>query len=137
MPDDTSESQSPLLRPTLVGALALLCIGTFVASLFAVFANHDRDALAFAVVALSGVSTALALTALYLVSRKRDRSLEPFVTICAWTRRVPWEGRWISFEEYLGKQFNVRCTHGICEEAAHRMREVGVKSDRAAQRPAL
>lgn len=54
---------------------------------------------------------------------KRMRDLEGLITVCAWTRRVQWEGRWISFEEYLAKRFNLRCTHGICDEAAQRMRD--------------
>ncbi len=53
---------------------------------------------------------------------RRVRDLEKMVTVCAWTRRVLWQGEWISFEEYLVKRFDVRCTHGICDEAAARMK---------------
>jgi CHASE3 domain sensor protein len=53
---------------------------------------------------------------------RRMRELEGLITVCAWTRRVKWQGRWMSFEEYLAKRFNLYCTHGICEEAAERMR---------------
>jgi CHASE3 domain sensor protein len=56
----------------------------------------------------------------WLLTRVRD--LEHMVTVCAWTRRVLWQGRWISFEEYLVQRFDVRCTHGICDEAAARMK---------------
>ena len=50
------------------------------------------------------------------------RDLEGLITVCAWTRRVKWEGRWVTFEDYLAKRFNLHCTHGICEEAAEQMR---------------
>jgi CHASE3 domain sensor protein len=53
---------------------------------------------------------------------RRVRDLEKMVTVCAWTRRVLWQGQWISFEEYLVKRFDLRCTHGICDEAAARMK---------------
>lgn len=52
---------------------------------------------------------------------RRIRDLDTVVTVCAWTRRVRWEGRWVSFEEYLQKRFDLRFTHGICEEAAEKM----------------
>lgn len=71
---------------------------------------------------LSGVALALALTGAWLLVR-RMRELEGLITVCAWTRRVQWQGHWISFEEYLARRFNLRCTHGICDEAAQQMRE--------------
>jgi CHASE3 domain sensor protein len=54
---------------------------------------------------------------------RRVRDLDKMVTVCAWTRRVLWQGRWITFEEYLIERFDVRCTHGICEEAASKMKD--------------
>jgi hypothetical protein len=121
----------------MVRTLALVCVGTFGASLVAAFAADTLDAVALVLVALSGVATALAMAALSLVSRKPAEPLEHFVTICAWTRRVQCEGRWISFEEYLAKEFNVRCTHGICEEAAHRLREPAAKPAHVPQSSAM
>lgn len=53
---------------------------------------------------------------------RRVRDFDRMVTVCAWTRRVLWQGKWISFEEYLIKRFDVRCTHGICDEAAAKMK---------------
>lgn len=48
---------------------------------------------------------------------RRSSQDDNIVTVCAWTRRVLWQGRWVSFEEYLAQRFNLRCTHGICDEA--------------------
>lgn len=71
--------------------------------------------------ALIAVAVALmAAGAWWLLRRVRD--LEGLITVCAWTRRVQWEGRWVSFEEYLLNRFHLRCTHGICDEAAEKMR---------------
>jgi CHASE3 domain sensor protein len=67
--------------------------------------------------------TALALgtaAGRWLVRRVRD--LDNMVTVCAWTRRVQWQGKWISFEEYLINRFDLQCTHGICDEAAAKMK---------------
>jgi len=54
---------------------------------------------------------------------RRVRELEKLVTVCAWTHRVRWQGKWISFEEYLQKRFNLHFTHGISDEAAQQMRQ--------------
>ena len=73
-------------------------------------------------VALIGLTVALtAVGAWWLLRRVRD--LEGLITVCAWTRRVQWQGRWVSFEEYLLHRFHLRCTHGICDEAAEKMRK--------------
>jgi CHASE3 domain sensor protein len=43
----------------------------------------------------------------------RLRRLESFVTMCAWSRTIQLDGRWVTFEEYLSQRFNVRVSHGI------------------------
>lgn len=83
---------------------------------------------------LSGVALALALTGAWLLFR-RMREIEGLITVCAWTRRVQWQGRWISFEEYLARRFNLRCTHGICDEAAQQMRDEMSKTQVQTQLP--
>lgn len=40
------------------------------------------------------------------------------LTMCAWTKRVKYEGVWISLEDYLRQAFQVVVTHGISPEAA-------------------
>jgi len=49
------------------------------------------------------------------------RELETLITVCAWTNRVKYEGKWVSFEQYLHKRFNLRFTHGISEEATRKL----------------
>ena len=52
----------------------------------------------------------------------RVHELEQLITVCAWTRRVQWQGRWLTFEEYFTKRFNLHFTHGISEEAAQQVK---------------
>lgn len=41
--------------------------------------------------------------------------------ICSWTNRIRSEGRWMRFEEFLQRNFNLTVSHGMSEEAAQRM----------------
>jgi GAF domain-containing protein len=38
---------------------------------------------------------------------------DEFVTLCAWTRSVRYDGEWISVESYLQRRYGVRTSHGI------------------------
>lgn len=71
---------------------------------------------------LAELAVALTLLGAFLLLR-RVRTLEQVVKICAWTHRVLWQDRWISFEQYLAERFQMNCTHGICDEAALRMEQ--------------
>lgn len=70
--------------------------------------------------AILGVAAILAGTVGWLVIRRLSQ-LEGLIKICAWTQRVEWHGQWITFEEYLDKQFNLQVTHGISDEAARQL----------------
>jgi CHASE3 domain sensor protein len=84
------------------------------------------------------VATAVALAgAVVWWLLRRMRELEGLITVCAWTRRVKWQGNWMSFEDYLAQRFNLLCTHGICEEAAEQMRREAPPARAAAEVPAL
>jgi hypothetical protein len=41
-----------------------------------------------------------------------------FVTVCAWTKRVLDEGKWVKFEEFLENRLHITTSHGISEDAA-------------------
>ncbi|MBV9998201.1 MAG: CHASE3 domain-containing protein [Verrucomicrobia bacterium] len=47
----------------------------------------------------------------------RVQQLQGIITICAWTQRVNYKGRWMRMEEFLWERFRVRVSHGISEEA--------------------
>lgn len=61
--------------------------------------------------------------AISLMVMRRLHQLEGLIKVCAWTKQVQWEGRWITFEEYLAKRFNIHVTHGISDEAARQLRK--------------
>lgn len=50
--------------------------------------------------------------------RRLEQSL---VTMCAWTRTVRMDGRWVPVEEFLREKFGVRVSHGISDEALRQM----------------
>jgi CHASE3 domain sensor protein len=70
--------------------------------------------------ALLALAAMLGGTVAFLLIR-RLHDLEGLIKVCAWTKRVQWEGQWVTFEEYLARRFNLHCTHGMSEEAAERL----------------
>jgi PAS domain S-box-containing protein len=44
--------------------------------------------------------------------------------ICSWTNRIQSDGRWMRFEEFMKRNFDIKFTHGISEEAAERVRKL-------------
>jgi CHASE3 domain sensor protein len=72
---------------------------------------------------LIGSGAVLVLVCLLLL---RIKKLERFVTICAWSKTIRFEGQWISFEEYLKRRYRVKISHGISDtEFARRMEQLG------------
>jgi hypothetical protein len=53
--------------------------------------------------------------------KELENRVNALVTVCAWSRTVEYEGKWISFEKYLLKRFNVSTTHGIFPAEAEKM----------------
>lgn len=46
---------------------------------------------------------------------------DELVMICAWTRRLQHEGKWISLEAFLDRRFGLKTSHGISEDALSRL----------------
>jgi CHASE3 domain sensor protein len=42
--------------------------------------------------------------------------LHSLITMCAWSKRVQYKGKWVPLEEYLSSRFGVRISHGISQE---------------------
>jgi PAS domain S-box-containing protein len=42
---------------------------------------------------------------------------EGLLTVCAWTKRIRYEGRWMAVDEFLRDYLHLNLTHGISEEA--------------------
>jgi CHASE3 domain sensor protein len=71
-----------------------------------------RDAISTALLCLSAAGVAGAGVLLF-----RIRQLQSIITICAWTQRVNFNGKWMRMEDFLWQRFRVRVSHGISEEA--------------------
>jgi CHASE3 domain sensor protein len=48
--------------------------------------------------------------------------LRGLVILCAWTRTVQFEGRWLTFEEYLERRFGLKTSHGMRPDQAEKFR---------------
>jgi CHASE3 domain sensor protein len=59
------------------------------------------------------VAVQLLLTAGVGVLLWRLARLQSFVTVCAWSKTIEHEGKWVTFEEYLARRFGLQITHGI------------------------
>jgi CHASE3 domain sensor protein len=71
-----------------------------------------RDAISTGLLCLSAVVVAGAGVLLF-----RIRQLQSIITICAWTQRVNYNGKWMRMEDFLWQRFRLRVSHGISEEA--------------------
>jgi GAF domain-containing protein len=49
---------------------------------------------------------------------EHSTELERLVTVCAWSRKIQVDGRWVTFEEFLVDSLGLRITHGIDPESA-------------------
>jgi CHASE3 domain sensor protein len=47
----------------------------------------------------------------------RIRQLQTIITICAWTQRVNFNGKWMRMEDFLWNRFRMKVSHGISEQA--------------------
>jgi CHASE3 domain sensor protein len=42
--------------------------------------------------------------------------LHSLITMCAWSKRVQYQDKWVPLEEYMRKRFGIRISHGISQE---------------------
>jgi len=76
------------------------------------------------VIAIGGINILfLAAVGFCAVQIKKLHSL---VTMCAWSKRVQYEGQWIPLEDYMQKRFGVRISHGISQEEFDKWEEQGM-----------
>jgi hypothetical protein len=48
--------------------------------------------------------------------------LVELVGVCAWTKTIQHQGRWVTFEQHLQKRFGISVTHGISGAAYDKLR---------------
>ena len=65
----------------------------------------------------------------------RIRYLEKFMRVCAWCRKINYQGEWMPLEEFMRQGFDTPTTHGICKDCLARQQEQLAKS-RAARKEA-
>lgn len=68
------------------------------------------------------VAVALALV-LVVVILLRLEKLQEFVTVCAWTGQVRFQGQWVRLDDYLKRQFGISVSHSLSQEAADKMKK--------------
>lgn len=70
--------------------------------------------------AMLGLATVMCAIGFILYIR-RVHELETIITVCAWTKRVKYRGRWVNFEDYLHDRFKLELSHSISEDAAKKL----------------
>ncbi len=53
----------------------------------------------------------------------RLRHLEGFLKMCAWCRKIDYNGEWIPVEAFLAQKLDVKTSHGVCPECARKALE--------------
>jgi hypothetical protein len=59
---------------------------------------------------------------------ERIRYLEKFMRVCAWCRRINYQGRWMPLEEFLQMGFDTPATHGICKDCLNEQKEAAERA---------
>ena len=58
------------------------------------------------------LGTVIVLATLWVF--RRLRFYDDFIRVCAWCRKVEVAEEWVTFEDYMKRQHDVKSTHGIC-----------------------
>jgi CHASE3 domain sensor protein len=83
-------------------------------------------------VLIAAVALALIMVVVILL---RLEKLQEFVTICAWTGQVKFQGQWLRLDEYLNRQFGISVSHSLSQEAADKMMKEIEELNRAQGQP--
>ena len=54
---------------------------------------------------------------------KKLKYVSGFLHVCAYCKKIKFEGTWISFEEFMSKSSKVKLSHGLCPECYKNMEE--------------
>jgi CHASE3 domain sensor protein len=66
------------------------------------------------------VAVAVALVFVVMIMLRVDK-LQQFVTVCAWTGQVKYQGQWLRLDEYLQRQFGMSVSHSLSKDASEKM----------------
>ena len=81
---------------------------------------------------IAAVAMALIMVVVILL---RLEKLQEFVTVCAWTGQVKFQGQWLRLDEYLKKQFGIAVSHSLSQDAAEKMMREIEELNRPNERP--
>lgn len=108
-----------------------------------VLSKHQQDAESevvsgeiMSMLLIAAVAVALVFVMVILL---RLEKLQQFVTVCAWTGQVKFQGQWLRLDQFLERQFGISVSHSLSQEAAEKMmREIEVlnRPDRPPENPA-
>ena len=56
--------------------------------------------------------------------QQRSRAVENILTMCARTKRIQFNGEWLSIEDFLWKQYGFKISHGLSPEAVKEKWEI-------------
>jgi hypothetical protein len=62
---------------------------------------------------------------------ERIRYLEKFMRVCAWCRRINYQGEWMPLEQFMRQGFDTPTTHGICTECLRKQQAAIQKAKEA------
>ena len=65
-------------------------------------------------------AVALALVFIVFILLRLEK-LQQFVTVCAWTGQVQYQGKWVRLDQYLKEHFGLAVSHSMSKDAAARM----------------
>jgi len=52
----------------------------------------------------------------------KSNSMRDMLVVCAWTRQVKSDGKWISFDKFLTEQLGFAVSHGLCDKKIFEMK---------------
>jgi len=84
----------------------------------------------------------LVLAVWFLVSNSTRRILEhvqyleKFMRVCAWCRRIHFQGEWMPLEKFMRQGFDTPTTHGICTECLQKQQAAAAQAKAARDRAA-
>lgn len=65
---------------------------------------------------------------------ERIHYLEKFMRVCAWCRKINYQGEWMPLEEFMRQGFDTPTTHGICKDCLARQQEALARSRAAREK---
>jgi CHASE3 domain sensor protein len=87
--------------------------------------KHQQDAESevisgqiMSLVLIAAVAVALVFVVVILL---RLEKLQQFVTVCAWTGQVKYQGQWLRLDQFLERQFGISVSHSLSNDAAEKM----------------